>query len=178
MPKLSNEQIKQRLIEGRNYKHLYLELKGNFDEVKAENKSLRAENQELKEAVATLKIQVAELQTMVFGKKQKPPTGHPGLVVSLPPPPPRTKESYRRPLPPAHAITSERPVPLPEACSCGGTFKDITTHERFEEDIPLPDLTENYQACLATKYTVERGICTSCARVRRFGMGRGSRVIK
>ena len=41
MPKLSDEQIKQLLQEGRNYKQLYTELKIRFDEVKAENKQLK-----------------------------------------------------------------------------------------------------------------------------------------
>jgi transposase len=164
MPKLNEEQIRQRLQEGRNYKHLYHELKDKYDEVKTENKELRQENQELKTAVNTLKIQVAELQTMVFGKKKKPPTGH--FVSELPKsePKPRNKASYRRLSPPAHAITSEELMPLPKNCTCGGSFRKVTVHERYEEDIPLPELTEDYQPHLVTKYVIERGVCGSCGK--------------
>lgn len=54
-----------------------------------------AENAELEQMVATLQIQMAELQTMVFGKKCKPPTGT--VVPVTPVSAPRTKVSYRRP---------------------------------------------------------------------------------
>jgi transposase len=41
---------------------------------------------------------------------------------------------------------------------------EVTTHERYREDIPLPDLTEGYQAHLVTKYVIERGVCKSCGK--------------
>lgn len=169
MNKLTDEQIRLRLVEGRNHKRLYLELKDRYDKdvgkLKDENKELR---QLLSKALAqnkTQAIQIAELQTMVFGKKRKPPTGH--YLPNLPKPEvlTRNKNSYRRPLPPASAITSEEPVLLPDTCQCGGKFKEITVHERYVEDIPLPDLTEDYQAQLVTKYVIERGVCSSCGKV-------------
>ncbi len=165
MNKLSDEQVKQRLTEGRNYKRLYFELKDKFDELKTENVGLRAQASEQQATIETLKIQIAELQTIVFGKK-KPPTGHhiPDPTLDTPTQP-RTKASYRRPIPPAAAITSELPAPLPETCACGGSFKDITIHERYVEDIPLPDLTKDYQAHLVTKYHVQHGVCTECGKV-------------
>ena len=164
--KLSETEIQLKLQEGRNYKRLYFELKDRFDEVKAENKALRAENLELRQTVATLQIQIAELQAMVFGKKKKPPTGTAVAndILATLPNPPRTKASYRRPIPPAHATTTTIPVPLPETCACGGSFKNVTSHDRYEEDIPLPDLTKDYQAHLVTKYEVERGVCANCGK--------------
>ena len=42
MQKLTDEQIKQKLSEGRNYKRLYYELKEKYDAVVAENKQLKA----------------------------------------------------------------------------------------------------------------------------------------
>ncbi len=166
MPKLSDEQIKQRLQEGRNYKHLYRELKGRFDEVTAEHKQCPQLLAEQQAAIETLKLQVAELQTMVFGKKKRPPTGTPAPVADVMPKQtlPRTKDSYRRSIPPATAITAEVSVSLPETCACSGSFKDVTTHDRYEEDIPLPDLTKDYQARLVTKYRIERGVCTACGK--------------
>jgi hypothetical protein len=169
MPKLSDEQIKRCLTEGRNYKRLYLELKGRYDEdvgkLKHENKELHQLLSQALQQNKTQAIQIAELQTMVFGRKRKPPTGH--YVPDLPKTesPPRSKDSYRRPTPPAHAITSEESVPLPESCVCGGQFSSVTTHDRYEEDIPLPDLTEDYQAHLVAKYAIERGKCNSCGKV-------------
>ena len=128
-------------------------------------------------AIETLKIQIAELQTMVFGKKKRPPTG--GTPVVFDPfslvPVVRTKGSYRRPIPPASAVISRRvAMPLPETCTCGGNFDPVlvTTHDRYEEDIPLPELTANYQAHLVTKYRAERGKCRACGKatsVRELG---------
>lgn len=166
MNKLSEEQIKQKLAEGRNYKRLYFELKIKYDEVKAENKQLKTLVAELQQQNKTQAIQIAELQTIVFGRKRKPPTGQhipelPKLAVL-----PRNRDSFRRPIPPANAITNEEFVSLTEKCACGGSFRQITTHDRYEEDIPLPDLTEHYQAHLVTKYVIERGICSSCSKPR------------
>lgn len=114
-------------------------------------------------------IQIAELQTMVFGKKKWPPTGGtpaeiPESFVTLKQP--RSKGSYRRPLPPASAVTKEVAVPLPATCSCGGVFDPDTVaiHERFEEDIPLPELTPDYQSRLVTKYAISRGKCLKCGK--------------
>ena len=168
MNKLSDDQIKLRLQEGRNYKRLYFELKSKHDEVvgklKQENKELRRLLIQALEQNKTQAIQIAELQTMVFGKKRKPPTGHYQPDLPKPEVTPRNKDSYRRPAPPAHAVTAEELVPLPETCKCGGRFKEITIHERYLEDIPLPDLTEDYQAHLVTKYVIERGVCGSCGK--------------
>jgi len=73
MPKLSEEQIRQKLIEGRNYKRLYYELKDKFDTVKADNKQLKQELAEQRHyfegIIETQAAQIAELQTIVFGCK-------------------------------------------------------------------------------------------------------------
>ena len=79
MPKLSDEQIKQRLQEGRNYKQLYTELKIRFDEVKAENKQLKLMLDEqrayFESIIETQNVRITELETMVYGRKQKPRSG-------------------------------------------------------------------------------------------------------
>jgi transposase len=164
---LTKSEVARRMTELRNLQQLH---RHDREQISDYAKALRiadAENTELKQIVATLQIQVAELQTMVFGKKKRPPGGTAILVV-----PPvvakqvRSKASYRRPLPPAVAITTEVAVPLPETCTCGGSFDQskTTTHERFVQDIPLPALTPDYQAQLVTKYLVERGICSACGK--------------
>jgi len=168
MSKLTDEQIRIHLVEGRNYKRLYFELKDRYDKdvgkLKQENKELRQLLKQALEQNKTQAIQIAELQTMVFGKKRKPPTGHYEPDVSKPEVPPRDKGSYRRPTPLASAVTNEKPVPLSGNCECGGRFYKVTIHERYEEDIPLPDLTKDYQAHLVTKYVIERGVCSSCSK--------------
>jgi transposase len=167
MPKLTSLQVQQKLQEGRNYKYLYTALKVRFDEVKAENTELRAVVAAQEARLNTQAIQIAELQTMVFGKKKQPPTGTVVPVLPAPVVLPRTKTSYRRPIPPATAITSEVVVPLPETCICGSNFdpERTTTHNRYQEDIPLPELTPDYQPHLVTKYVIERGICLACGKV-------------
>lgn len=169
MRKLTDKQIQQKLAEGRNYKRLYFELKDRYDKVTSD---LKAENKALKEQLAianakleTQAIQIAELQAMVFGKKKRPPTGTAALAQLVTPKKPRTKASYRRPLPPASAITSSMSVPLPETCACGGKLKSVSEHERYQEDVPLPELTANYQAKLVTKYIISRGVCTKCGKL-------------
>jgi transposase len=171
MKQLTADQVAQKLTEGRNYKRLYTDLKVKYDrvtgELKAENVALRALVTEQQATIETLKIQMAELQTMVFGKKKHPPTGT--LVPVLAPVVTkltRGKDSYRRPVPPASAVTTEVAVALPELCACGGSFDQTKTtiHDRYEEDIPLPELTSGYQPRLLTKYTIARGVCRSCGK--------------
>src|SRR5487761_627613 len=168
MPKLTPAQISQKHQEGRNYKHLYSDLKVRYDEATGQ---LKQENQELRQLLnqaleqnKTQAIQIAELQTMVFGKKKKPPTGTVVPVLHASASVPRTKDSYRRPIPPASGVTAEVVVQLPETCACGGSFGEATIHERYKEDIPLPELTKDYRAHLVTKYRVERGVCLACGK--------------
>ena len=61
-------------------------------------------------------------------------------------------------------MTTEVALPLPAVCACGGHFSPgtITIHERYEEDIPLPELTPDYHSRLVTKYRIERGVCLAC----------------
>src|ERR1700722_6431686 len=112
MPKPTDEQIKQKLTEGRNYKRLYFELKDKFDEVAEEHKQcpkLIADLTAKYDAIIeTQAAQIAELQTMVFGRKnrfrsggKRPPTGKP-----------RNAASYRRPTPNEDEVTSEEHHPI------------------------------------------------------------------
>lgn len=147
-------------------------LKQNVARLKTTNAKLRVREiereavvAELRAQIDTLKIQMAELQTMVFGKNRRPPTGTSGPESNVPaaPKPPRTKNSYRRPLPPANAITSTTQCPV-SRCQCGGELVDITTTDRYVEDIPLPGLTPDYQSKLVTKFVVQRGTCRNCGK--------------
>src|SRR5476649_2735282 len=133
-------------------------LKQNVARLKTINAKLRVRDTEreavvveLRAQIDTLKIQMVELQTMVFGKNRRPPTGTSGPESNVPlaPKSPRTKNSYRRPLPPASAITTTTQCPV-SRCQCGGELVDITTSDRYVEDIPLPGLTPGYRSKLVT----------------------------
>jgi transposase len=54
-------------------------------------------------------------------------------------------------------------VPV-DRCQCAGELKNLTTHDRYEEDIPPPELNPGYQPHLVTKYVIARGICGSCGK--------------
>ncbi len=117
--------------------------------------------------IETQAIRIAELEAMVFGKKKKPPIGTLPKDQDKPTPPPkplRSKDSFKRTIPTKEAVTNTVPVPVGQ-CACGGQLTDITTHDRYVEDIPLPDITADYTARLVTKYLVARGICTKCGKV-------------
>lgn len=170
MLKLSGKQIKQRLAEGRNYKRLYHEQHTLNLELKALAKRLETKLDELKQQNKTQAIRIAELETMVFGKKHRPPTGTPAPTNPLAdvPKSPRTKGSYRRPLPPATAITTTELIPI-NHCRCGGELTKLSQHERYLEDVPLPELTPDYgvyralpdlqQLCWAHLYRCIRDLC-------------------
>jgi transposase len=167
--KLTDQEIATRMVELRNLRKLHARDRKQIAELKMENQELHSTVAKQQATIATLQIQISDLQTMVFGKKKRPPAGgtptHPAGRLE-PSKQPRTKASYRRPLPPASAVTEEVAAPLPEVCSCGGSFDlaSVTMHERFEEDIPLPELTPDYQSRLVTKFRIERGICLACGK--------------
>lgn len=170
--KLTDAEVANRMVELRNLRTLHAHDRKQIALLKAEVRQLKQEKADdrayFEALIQKQAIQIAELQTMVFGKQKRPMGGtpiEPELTVSTKPP--RAQSSYRRPLPPASAVTAEVAVPLPEACACGGSFDPggRTTHLRYEEDIPLPELTSGYQPHLVTKYVIERGACTNCGKI-------------
>lgn len=164
MPKLSEQQIKQKLQEGRNYKRLYFELKDKYDDLKLENKQLKQQLAEQKayfEAIIeTQNARIAELETMVFGRK---PSG--GVVAKAKQVrAPRQPDSFRRPLPPASAITAEEHYPISNCHRCGHELSDKDEAIRYEEDIALAALDPRLDSKKVTKQTIERGWCTRCGQ--------------
>ena len=167
--RLSPEVVAERMVELRNLRKLHIRDRKQIADLKTELAIVRSENAELKQTVATLQIQIAELQTMVFGRKERPPMGGTPIAPALFVPEKiiRARASYKRPTPPPTAITTEVAAPLPAVCTCGGSFdpKRITTHDRYVEDIPLPEITPDYQAKLVARYTIERSRCLACGKV-------------
>ena len=102
MRKLTDDQIRQKLAEGRNYKRLYFELKDKYYVVVADNKQLKQDLQDQKQyfegLIETQAAQIAELQTMIFGRKnrfrsggKRPPTGKTRDVASCHRPKPKVQ---------------------------------------------------------------------------------------
>jgi predicted DNA-binding protein (MmcQ/YjbR family) len=174
--KLSDEEIKRQLQEGRNYKRLYFEQKAKTDQLVAENKQLRAEIAELKQyfsgIVETQAARITELQTMVFGRKnrfrsggKRPPSGKP-----------RDSASYRRPKPKDDEITSEEHHPIDACNHCGGPLTDKEVYIRFVEDIILAALNNTAKFKTVEKHTIERGYCKNCGKYSSAQDLRGQEV--
>ena len=170
--KLSDDVVVARMVELRNLRRLHAHDRKQIVALKAEIRQLKQEKADdrayFEALIAKQAIQIAELQTMVFGRKKRPPTGGTPVLpaMSSVSKPARSKDSYRRPTPPASAMTTEVVIPLPAHCACGGSFESgtISTHERYEEDVPLPELTPEYTPHLVTKYLIERGECLACGK--------------
>lgn len=162
MNKLSEEQIKQRLIEGRNYKRLYFELKDRFDEVASEHKKCPELVAELESRLETQAAQIEELQVMVFGRK--PRSGLKAKVKTAVNKQVRSNDSYRRPLPPASAITHYEHHPTTNCRRCGHELTDKAEAIRYEEDIELAALNPQLDIKKVTEHTIETGWCSKCGQ--------------
>lgn len=167
--------VAERMIRLRNLERLYKlsKQRQNLQNKQvAALKRLSTKQQDLLDdqmvLIETQAIRIAELEAMIFGKKKKPPIGKSGDKdqdkPALPPKAPRDKDSFKRTIPADEAVTETTPIPV-DHCACGGQLTAITTHDRYVEDIPLPDLTTDYTARLVTKYLVARGICIKCGKV-------------
>jgi transposase len=168
--KLSDDTVASRMVELRNLRVAHEHDRLQIAELKVENKELRQLVVRQQTQLDTQAMQIAELQTMVFGKKKRPPMDGTPIASDEQIDPSamrrRTKDSYRRSIPPPSTITSEVVLPLPDCCACGGMFDSgsVTIHERFEEDIPLPELTPDYVPHLVTKYVIAKGVCLTCGK--------------
>jgi len=174
--KLTDEQVKQKLQEGRNYKRLYFELKDKFDDAHAEIKQLKADNAELKQyfsgIVEAQAARITELETMVFGRKNRPRSGGGHKA----PKPPRDAASYRRPKPTEDEITGEEHHPINACNHCGGPLTDKEEYTKFIEDIILAALSASTQFKTVTKRTIERGYCVRCGKYSSAADLRGQDV--
>ncbi len=84
--KLTSTEVTKRMTELRNLQKLH-----------------RHDREQISDLTFALHLQETELQTMVFGKKKRPPTGGTPIASELTTTKQaRTKASYRRPLPPGY----------------------------------------------------------------------------
>lgn len=113
-PKLPEEVVAKRLVRLRNLERMYAASRKREAAKDIRIAELEVTVADQQRRLDTQAVQIAELQTMVFGKRRQPPTGTPPASrdMSLAPKPPRTKDSYRRHLPPASAITATKEYPV------------------------------------------------------------------
>jgi len=158
---LTKKEVEKRLVRLRNIERLYEQAKKTIASQKKDIANLTEITDLQDNTIDRLEIRIAELEKMIFGGK--PPKG--GNVSSAYTPPQkkkknkRSKDSYKRAIP-TH-ITHEEYLALQGDCHCGGSFEK-QVHTRYTQDIPLPELTKDYEPVMTTKHTIEKGICTAC----------------
>lgn len=158
MKKLTEGDVAQRLIRGRNLEQLHDRAQKRITILKKENKQLKARVKELEERdrdkgerIEALSLQFEQMKNKLFGKK---PFSH--RIREKKEKTIRDTSSYCRPVPTSVTTTELHPV---HACAhCQGELKRKSTIMFFEEDIPLPIPK------MVTKHEVEVGYCTSCRK--------------
>lgn len=174
--KLSEAEISKRLIRLTNLERLHTEDQQTKAGLRAEVTQLKAENAELKQyfesIIETQAAQIAELQTMVYGRKnrfrsggKRPPSGKP-----------RDAASYQRPKPKDDEITSEEHHAIDACNHCGGPLTDKEEYVRYIEDIILAALDKLAKFKTVTKHTIERGYCAHCGKYSSAADLRGQEV--
>lgn len=139
--KLSEAEIDKRLVRLTNLERLHAQDQQTKAELRARIKQLESERTEdkayLQAIIETQTAQIAELQTMVFGRKnrfrsggKRPPTGTP-----------RDPASYRRPKPKETETMSEEHHAINACNHCGGPLTDKEAYSRYIEDIILAALS-------------------------------------
>jgi hypothetical protein len=161
--KLSDEDIKQRMVEWRNLKAAHTRDQIQIAALRDENKQLKARVADLTAKfellIETQAARITELETMVFGRKSKPRSG------SKPPSAgSRTSASYRRQPPSESEVTGEEHHAISGCHHCSGPLTDIEDYVRYIEDIILAALTPEAQFKTVIRQIIQRGWCTKCGK--------------
>lgn len=157
--KLTEEEIKCRLIELCNLKVLYAKARERIALLEAETrqqkeriKELEAQDKDKGKKIEAMSFQLEQIKNKLFGKK---PIVHRLL------PKKEKKErdifSYQRPIPKNATKIENHPIENCVHCSQKLQRKSIKVF--FEEDIPLPIQK------IAVKHEVEVGYCPTCKRM-------------
>lgn len=162
--KLTDEEIAERMVELRNLRQAHARDRKHIAALKTENKQLRSDLAELKalflETTERQQARIEELEAMVFGRKPMSGTGsktkHPRVV--------RPASSYRRPIPPASAITSEKYHGTMNCHRCGHELTNKTEAVRYEEDIVLAALTPEMPHKTVIRHIIDTGWCSKCGQ--------------
>jgi len=163
--KLTDEVINERMVELRNLRRLHANDRKQIIELKADNKQLKQMllDQKLyfESIIESQNARITELETMVFGRKGKPRSGgNQNKLAKIP----RNKDSYRRPLPPASAVTTEEHYSINACKHCSSQLTDKTEYTKYVEDIVIAALDNISKFRTVEKQTIERGYCVSCGK--------------
>lgn len=179
--KLSEQEVKQRLIRLRNLEQLHKKDRQAVDSLRELVKKVQAQLEEsrliqadMKTVIDTQAIRIAELEEKLFGRKAKhrdpddPSNSDDGdddaaAGSDAKEPAKRPPESYRRPLPSETEVTGTKSHAISACHHCGDQLTDITEYVRFIEDIILPILTDT-QTKTVTKQFIQRGWCIRCGK--------------
>lgn len=162
--RLTDEEIKGRLIRLQNVERLYAEQKVQNGKLRERVKILEAENVVLRRTVETLLIRIDELERMVFGRKrggrgENDSQDEKRTEVRKKE---RDAESYKRRIP--DDISREEHYPVSTCLDCGEKLQKKETMEQYVEDIVLPDDGEKSKEIL--RECIEKGWCMRCRRWR------------
>lgn len=162
---LDDAEIKRRLVRLANLERLHEDLKEKYEALKQENELLKAAIAAQNILIESLKLRIEELERMVFGRRKKRDgSGRnepPAATSQRTPPAARPASSYRRPVPPADAITHTEKHPLTHCSDCGTKLQALKTVVRYEEDVlPLADWWKALKR--AVKRLITTGYCPRC----------------
>lgn len=170
---LSEQEIRQRLIEWRNLKQLHAAQKKRNRQLEQRIKALEQENQLLKanlvqrdQLIEKLMLRIGDLEKMVFGSQHNrdndSASGHSSTSTATDKEPKqRLKSSYQRPTPRDEDITVTKYHPITACKHCGGELSRFEEVSRYVEDIILPQLMKQATKTI-TKHVIERGYCAKC----------------
>lgn len=162
--KLSEKEVKKRLIRLRNLERLHKEQKLRNDNLAIENRvlkkriiALEKENKELRVIISDMKLQIEELRVMVFGKKKKIKDIDDDDLIPPKEKIERTDDSYKRPIPKDEEVTEIKYHPF-NHCKCGTKTTKKKTVIFYEEDIPIPAKK------IVRKHIVLKSYCPKCKK--------------
>jgi transposase len=157
--RLSEQEIKQRLIRLNNLEKLHAEAKKKIVRqgkqiklLKQQVRILQEQNKEKDKIIEKFSLQLEELRIKVFGKKKKGKDETPKKGEKAQ----RDASSYRRPVP--ETITEEKTHTIDMCDFCKTTLAKKRTRIFYVEDIPFDKPQKE-----AVKHTVEQGYCEKCA---------------
>lgn len=170
---LSAAEIRQRLVEWRNLKHLHAQQKQRNQRLEARIKGLETENRALHSrlderdhTIEKLMLRIGDLEKMVFGETKNrsgSSSGHSSSGSSTSPQQPKRRPSYsyQRPEPRDEDVTDTEHHAVAACKHCGGPLSQLEEVVRYVEDIILPRLLHQL-AHTVTRHVIERGYCGKC----------------
>jgi transposase len=161
---LSSEIVRKRMVELRNFKRLYPELRRKYEERGEEIRVLKQTVAAQQAVIEKLLLRVEELERMVFGEKQKADDAPPPASPPTPSPKQaRTSGSYRRAVPPPEAVTQRTEHPLPSCPDCGTQLRRKRIVLSVIEDMVLPSEKGNPFKTVEER-RIETGYCLRCRK--------------